>query len=53
MLRAWAAQGEFSLSEGSSEAIIELSARDSIYGWTQTFHISDAGLDTEFVEIDE
>jgi hypothetical protein len=52
MLRAWAADAEFSLSEGNG-AVIELAARDSLRGVTQTFEISDAGLDSKNVEIDE
>jgi hypothetical protein len=52
MLRAWAAEAEFSLSEGN-DAGIELKAIDSVNGCTQTFTISDAGLDVEIVEIDE
>jgi hypothetical protein len=52
MLRAWAREAEFSLSEGN-DAGIELKACDSVNGCTQTFTISDAGLDVEIVEIDE
>lgn len=52
MLRAWAADAEFQLSEGNP-AIIELASWDSIHGRTQTFTISDAGLDAEEIEIDE
>lgn len=52
MLRAWAADAEFSLAEGNG-AVIELAARDSVRGVTQTFEVSSAGLDTEYVEIDE
>ena len=52
MLRAWAADAEFSLAEGNG-AVIELAARDSVRGVTQTFEISAAGLNTEHVEIDE
>ena len=51
MLRAWAAEAEFSLMNGN-DASIELRAWDSVYGRTQTFTISDAGLDSEHVEID-
>jgi hypothetical protein len=47
-----AADAEFSLSEGNG-AVIELAARDSLRGVTQTFEISDAGLDSKNVEIDE
>lgn len=52
MLRAWAADAEFSLSEGNG-AVIELAARDSLRGVAQTFEISAAGLDSKNVEIDE
>ena len=51
-LRAWAADAEFSLAEGNGAAI-ELAARDSVHGRTQTFEISAAGLDSQNVEIDE
>ncbi len=52
MLRAWAADAEFSLAEGNG-AVIEMAARDSVHGLTQTFELSDAGLDSEVLEIDE
>jgi hypothetical protein len=52
MLRAWAAEAEFQLSEGN-DASIELKVWDSINRRTQTFTISDAGLDAEIVEIDD
>lgn len=52
MLRAWADQAEFSLSEGN-DAGIELRSFESIHGRTQTFTISDEGLDSTEVEIDE
>ena len=52
MLRAWAADAEFSLGEGNG-AVIELAARDSLRGVTQTFEISDSGLDSQAVEIEE
>jgi hypothetical protein len=52
MLRAWAQDAEFSLSEGN-DAGIEIKSWDSVSGHTQTFEVSDAGIDTEFVEIDE
>ena len=44
MLRAWAREAEFSLSEGN-DAGIELKARDSIHGHTQAFTVSAAGVD--------
>lgn len=52
MLRAWAQDAEFSLSKGN-DAGIELKSWESVHGHTQTFTVSDAGLDTETVEIDE
>lgn len=52
MLRAWAADAEFSLAEGN-DAGIELKACDSVYGRTQTFTVSDAGLNSTTVEVDE
>ena len=52
MLRAWAADAEFSLAEGNG-AVIELTARDSMRGVTQTFEISVSGLDGQAVEIEE
>ena len=52
MLLAWAADAEFQLSEGNS-ASIEISGRDSISGRPEVFTVSDAGIDTEYVEIDE
>ena len=52
MLNAWAADAEFQMSEGNSPSI-ELKASDSIHGYTQEYTVSDAGIDTEYVEIDE
>lgn len=43
MLRAWAADAEFSLAEGN-DAGIELKSWDSVYGRTQKFTVSDAGV---------
>lgn len=51
MLIAWAQQAEFSLSEGNA-AEIEIKAVDSVHGYTQTYTVSDVGIDTEFVEIE-
>jgi len=51
-LLAWAEEAEFSLSEGNN-AGIELRAFESIHGRTQTFTISDAGLDCEEIELEE
>ncbi len=52
MLRAWAADAEFQLAEGN-DASIEIKSWDTISGHTETFSISDAGLDSEEIEIDE
>lgn len=52
MLRAWAADAEASLSDGN-DASIEIKSWDSAHGHTQTFTVSDVGIDTETVEIDE
>jgi len=52
MLLAWAKDAEFSLSEGNP-AIIEIASWDSIHGRTQTFTISDAGLDCEELEMED
>lgn len=52
MLSAWAKDAEFSLAEGNG-AVIELAARDSVHGVTQTFEISDAGLDAQIVDLEE
>lgn len=52
MLRAWAADAEFQISEGN-DATIEIKSWDSISGHTETFRVSDAGIDSEIIEIDE
>jgi len=52
MLRARAWFAEFQLGEGNS-ASIEIRSWDSVNGRTQEFTISDAGLDSEEVEIEE
>lgn len=52
MLRAWAADAEFQLGEGNP-AMIEIRAWDTVSGRTETFTISDAGLDCEEIEIEE
>ena len=52
MLRAWAADAEFQLAEGNS-ATIEIKSWDTLSGHTETFTVSDAGIDTEQIEIDE
>ena len=52
MLRAWAADAEFQMSQGNG-ADIEIKSWDALSGHTETFTVSDAGIDTEYVEIDE
>jgi hypothetical protein len=51
-LRAWAADAEFQMDEGNTPTI-EIPAWDSQSGHTETFTISDAGVDTQMVEIEE
>ena len=45
MLRAWAADAEFSMDEGN-DATIEIRAMDCIHGRCITFTVSDAGIDS-------
>ena len=52
MVRAWAADAEFQLSEGNP-ASIEIPARDAVSGHAETFTISAEGLDFEEVELDD
>jgi hypothetical protein len=52
LLRAWVGDAEFSLSEGNAPEI-EIPSFRSIHGKTQTFTISDDGIDSRDVEIDE
>lgn len=52
MLSAWAADAERHLSEGNTPTI-EIRSWDAVSGHTETYTISDAGIDTEHVEIDE
>lgn len=52
MLRAWAADAEFSLAEGN-DAGIEIRSFDSVSGHAETFIISNEGLDFEEVEIED
>ena len=52
MLRAWAADAERQLDE-NDRATIEIKSWESIHGYTQEFTVSDDGLDSETVEIDE
>ena len=52
MLQAWAADAEFQLAEGNP-ASIEIRAWDAVSGHTETFTISDAGLDCVEIEIEE
>lgn len=52
MLSAWAADAEFQMGEGNSPTI-EIRSWDAVSGHTETFTVSDTGIDTEYVEIDE
>lgn len=52
MLRAWAADAEFQLAEGNS-ATIEIKSWDALSCHTETFTVSDAGLDLETTEVDD
>ncbi len=52
MLRAWAAEAEFQLSEGNT-ATIFLKNHESINGCAQEFTIYPEGLDSEVIEIDD
>jgi hypothetical protein len=51
MLSAWAKDAEFQLSEGNP-ASVEIRSFDSVSGHTETFTISDSGINCEEVEID-
>ncbi len=52
MLHAWAADAEFQLAEGNSPTI-EIKSWEAASGHTETFTVSDTGIDTEQIEIDE
>lgn len=52
MLLAWAADAEFQLAEGNP-ACIELRSWDTVSGHTETFTITEDGLDSEEIEVDE
>ncbi len=52
MLHAWAAEAEHQLYEGNP-ATIEIKSWDSTSGHTEDFTISDAGIDTEYVDDEE
>lgn len=52
MLRAWAVDAEFQISEGNP-ASIEIRSFDAISGHTENFTVSDDGLDCIPVEIEE
>ena len=52
MLLAWAQDAEFQLGEGNS-ATIEIKGWDAVSGHTETFTVSDAGIDTEYEECGE
>ena len=51
MLRAWAADAEFQLREGNTPSI-EIKSWDALSGHTETYAITDAGLDAE-IALDE
>ena len=52
MLNAWAADAEFQTREGNP-ASIEIRGFDSVDGTTKEYTISDNGLDSEIIEIEE
>ena len=52
MLHAWARDAEFQISQGNS-ASIEIRSWDTVSGHTESFTISDAGLDVEIHEDSE
>ena len=52
MVRHWAVQADDQLDYGNS-ASIEIRSFDSIYGRTQEFTVSDAGIDTNQIEDDQ
>ena len=52
MLSAWASDAERQLGDGNT-ATIEIRSWDTVSGHTETYTISEAGIDTEVVEIDE
>ena len=52
MIRAWADEVEFQLAEGNG-ATFEIKSGDHVMGWTQEFHLTDAAIATQMVEIEE
>lgn len=52
MLKAWATEAEFQLSEGNPPTI-EIRSFDSLSGATSEYCISEEGLDSEIIEIEE
>ena len=52
MIRAWAEEVEFQLAEGNG-ATFEIKSWDHVMGWTQEFHLTDAAIETQMVEIEE
>ena len=52
MINAWAADAENQLNMGNPPAI-EIRSWDSVHGHTQTYTISDEGVDSEEFEIEE
>jgi hypothetical protein len=51
MLSAWADGAEFQLAEGNP-ASIEIRSWDTVSGHAEEFTVSDAGLDTNMIEVD-
>jgi hypothetical protein len=52
MLKAFVEEAEFQLAEGNPPSI-ELSSWETVSGRTETFTISDEGLDFEEIEIED
>ncbi len=52
MIRAWAEEVEFQLAEGNG-ATFEIKSWAHVMGWTQEFHLTDAAIETQMVEIEE
>ena len=52
MLRAWADDAEFQLSEGNTPTI-EINSWDAVSGHTEVYTVSNYGLDSTSVEVDD
>lgn len=52
MIRAWAADVEFQLSEGNSPSF-EIRASENVRGHTQEFELSSAAIDTQETDLVE